>query len=330
MAGFGISLCALNATARDRAVGSEKEHKAADDSNHYFPPTAWDYAKLVEPQLGVPPKVDLGKAVELPMYIDGEQVHGVYAHCDNSSRLGKGCVSGSVVQRYEGKTRDGEPLPDVVWVAFGRNAQGLGAGLLGSVQMIGYDTVTGATAFFESSDAIEPWAYLDEETQRLKGVMPWVDDPEEFNRAYRTPGTVQCVGCHQNDPFIHNSFMDAAKIPGTDEPVVPVVSTRDRDMEFDLPYYVIGGENWDMRTIHIGGNGCLGCHRIGMSTLLMFMRTGWDPHEWMPPNKPGSLVSDFEELMACWRNTPEKTPGCDWVTPPTETELGRVVGDYAL
>ena len=35
--------------------------------------------------------------------------------------------------------------------------------------------------------------------------------------------------------------------------------------------------------------------------------------------------------MACWRNTPEKTPGCDWVTPPTETELGRVVGDdYAF
>ena len=24
--------------------------------------------------------------------------------------------------------------------------------------------------------------------------------------------------CHQNDPFIHNSFIDAVKMPRTDEP----------------------------------------------------------------------------------------------------------------
>ena len=32
-----------------------------------FPKTAFDYAKLVEPHLGVPPKIDLGEAVEIPL-----------------------------------------------------------------------------------------------------------------------------------------------------------------------------------------------------------------------------------------------------------------------
>ncbi|MCY3883637.1 MAG: hypothetical protein OXG24_01850, partial [Gammaproteobacteria bacterium] len=74
------------------------------NAEHNFPSTAWDYAKMVEPILGVPPQVDLGEAVEMPLYVDGEQVHGVFEECDNPSRLGKGCISGSVVQSYEGQT----------------------------------------------------------------------------------------------------------------------------------------------------------------------------------------------------------------------------------
>ncbi|MCY3884643.1 MAG: hypothetical protein OXG24_06945, partial [Gammaproteobacteria bacterium] len=162
-------------------------------------------------------------------------------------------------------------------------------------------------------------------------VMPWIDDPEEFNRAFHTPGVVQCVSCHQNDPFIHNSFIDAATNPETGRPVVPVVRSRDMDFESELPYYVIGGENWDMRTIYIEGNECLGCHRIGMSTLNLFMRSDWNPHEEMPPGRPGKYKDDFEELMECWKNTPEKTEDCDWIVPPADSLPGRIVGDdYAF
>ncbi len=311
-------------------LASEKDDHlkiSAKKDGHNFPPTAWEYAQMVEPILGVPPKVDLGEAIEMPLYVDGVQVHGVFEECDNPSRLGKGCISGSVVQSYDGRSADGNPLPEVVWVAFGRNSTQHDKGITGSVQMIGYHKVIGATAFFESSDAIEPWAYLDEETHRLKGVMPWIDDPDEFNRAFRTPGMIQCVGCHQNDPFIHNSFIDAAKNPETGRPVVPVVRTRDMEFESDLPYYVIGGENWDMRTIFIERNGCVGCHRIGMATLNMFMRAGWNPHEEMPPGRPGKFSDDFEELMDCWTNTPEKTEDCHWIVPPADSEPGRIVGD---
>lgn len=325
MAVIALSLVTVAGSPRDKNVSPKDAHMTGD---HNFPPSAWDYAQFVEPILGVPPRVDLGEAIEMPIYVDGVQVHGAFEDCDNPSRLGrKMCVSGSVVQSYEGQTADGTPLPDVVWVAFGRNVGQLNIGLLGSVQMIGYHKVSGATAFFESSDRIEPWAYLDEATQRLKGVMPWIDDPEEFNRAFRTPRVVQCVSCHQNDPFIHNSFMDSARNPDTGRPVVPVIRTRDMDFETDLPYFVIGGEEWDMRTIYIERNECLGCHRIGMGTLNLFMGAGWNPHEEMPPGRPGEYQEDFEELIDCWKNTPEETEDCYWIVPPGDSKPGRIVGD---
>ena len=86
---------------------------------HGFPANAFEYAKMVEPQLGVPPRIDLGEGVELPLYIDGVQHTGILKGCDNPSRLGKGCISGSVLQRHEGRTADGEALPEVVRVEKG-------------------------------------------------------------------------------------------------------------------------------------------------------------------------------------------------------------------
>ena len=235
------------------------------------------------------------------------------------------CISGSVLNRHEGRTVDGEPLPNVLWVSFARHAgvEFRDRFILGSVQFIGYDTETGATAFFESNDAVEPWVHYDPETDRMTGVMPWIDDPEEFSKAFVTPGKGQCVECHQNDPFIHNSFIDSAKLPGTDEPVVP----RLPDLSSDPPYYVIGGDDWDMRVMHIEGNGCYDCHRVGTITMKLFMSNGWHPNEHMPPGDPGSMEEDFKELVAAWRNKPHNTPGAEWVIPPARGEDRKVVGD---
>ena len=36
-----------------------------------FPETAFAYAQMCEPELGVPPKVNLDKSVEIPLYVDG-------------------------------------------------------------------------------------------------------------------------------------------------------------------------------------------------------------------------------------------------------------------
>ncbi len=47
--------------------------KGSGEKKHPLPETAFEYAKLVEPELGVPPKADLNKALEIPIYIDGER-----------------------------------------------------------------------------------------------------------------------------------------------------------------------------------------------------------------------------------------------------------------
>ncbi len=288
-----------------------------------FPKTATEYAKMAEPHLGVPPKIDLSESVEIPLFVNGVQQYGNLGRsCDNYSMLGKDTVSGSVLQRYEGRAADGTPLPDVVWVSFGRNSTRNPDKILGSVQMIGYHRKTGATAFFESCDRIEPWVTLDKDTLRMRGVMPWIDEPDAFNRAFvaPTPDRPQCVQCHQADPFITNSFINAAKIPGTKENVVPV-------LDEESPYFVIGTNEWDMRTIHIEGNKCFECHRIGMSTMNMFMENGWNPNQHMPPRDPGSLKEDLEQLLQAWRNGPSTVPGAKWVLPPAADKGLQVVGD---
>ena len=188
--------------------------------------------------------------------------------------------------------------------------------------MIGYNKQTGATAFFESCDQLEPWVKLDKDTLRMRGTLPGIDDRKGFNQAFRTPGHTQCVECHQADPFITNDFINAAKIPGTDETVVPILDS-------DSPYYVIGGKNWDMRTLHIEGNRCFECHRVGMSTMTMFMENGWAPNEHMPPHDPGSLKKDLQQLLDVWKAGPEKTKGAEWVVPPARGAAAKVVGaDY--
>ena len=296
---------------------------APDPHGWHFPKSAFEYAKMVEKELGIPPRINLGESVEIPLYVDGIQRYGNLGRsCDNYSMLGKDTVSGSVLQRHEGRAADGTPLPDVVWISFGRNSTRDLARVLGSVQMIGYNTKSGATAFFESCDQIHPWVTLDEGTLRMRGVMPWIDEPAEFDKAFRVPEAdrPQCVQCHQADPFITNPFINAAKIPGTDKSVVPV-------LDDDAPYFVIGGQHWDMRTLHIEGNKCFDCHRVGMSTVAMFMDNGWQPNKHMPPDDPGSLAEDFKQLMDAWQKGPAAVKGASWVVPPGAGKQRQFVGD---
>ena len=171
---------------------------------------------MIEPELGVPPVVDCGEGVEQPIYVNGDRSVGNPGlhQCDNPSLQIGDCMSGSSVQRYVGSNADGSPRHDVVWVSFCRHdgrGEVFGFEVGDSVQMIGYNKVTGATAFFESADNRE-WTYVDPETNRLMGRLPWIDDPEAFDRAYVRAET-QCVMCHQADPFVHNPFIDGAKRP---------------------------------------------------------------------------------------------------------------------
>ncbi|MEM9382247.1 MAG: hypothetical protein AAGB93_19990, partial [Planctomycetota bacterium] len=81
------------------------------------------------------------------------------------------------------------------------------------------------------------------------------------------------------------------------------------------------------RTLHIEDNACFDCHRIGMSTVEMFLLNGWRPERFMPPHRPGSLQGDWEELLTAWREGPEKVEGARWIVPPARGQEERVVGD---
>ena len=47
----------------------------------------------------------------------------------------------------------------------------------------------------------------------------------------------------------------------------------------------------------------------------------------MPPDDPGSMAEDYQELLAAWENGPENTPGAEWVIPPARGEPRQIVGD---
>ena len=74
--------------------------------------SAFEYAKMAEPELGVPPVVDCGANVEMPIYVDGEKSVGDPGlhQCDNPSLQIGDCMSGR--RRLDPSRRGlGELLP---------------------------------------------------------------------------------------------------------------------------------------------------------------------------------------------------------------------------
>ncbi len=178
--------------------------------------------------------------------------------------------------------------------------------------MIGYHAGTGATCFFESPDVVGEdghIAYLRfGKDGYLDGEFPGPDDPE-FDDAF-VPPVGACSDCHQADPFIHTPWIDQARLPeDPSQPALPQASGP------DSPYWVVGGASWDLRTVHIEGNGCVGCHRAPESRRILAYN-GVDLNAFMPPDSPGSLADDHTAINACYRAGPDNTPGCDWVDPP--------------
>ena len=113
---------------------------------------------------------------------------------------------------------------------------------------------------------------------------------------------------------------ERAKLAGTDESVVPFLDS-------DSPYYVVNGEDWDMRTLHVEGNGCLDCHRIGHRTVDRFDQLGYDINEMMPPDEPGSLSEDFRKLREAWNKGPYRLEAAEWRVPRAGDVDAHAVGD---
>ena len=75
--------------------------------------SALAYAKLIEPELGVPPLVDCGAGVEQPIYVDGEKIVGDPGlhQCDNPACRSAIACPGPVFNATSGQMPMARPGP---------------------------------------------------------------------------------------------------------------------------------------------------------------------------------------------------------------------------
>jgi hypothetical protein len=295
-----------------------QDHCVPRDEAPGMPVSASSYAELCSRLLGEVPTADCGEGVRIPVTVNDIEVFETPPDnaCDNTGFKGA-CDPGSTLRRQQGRTLNGDPRPEVVWITFCRAVNpAYASGGLGSVQMIGHDMDTGATCFFESPDAIgsqaqAQWVAMDADGI-LDGTLPGPGDPEFDDAWMPPPSDAPCAQCHHNDPFIHNPWIDGARLPDDPtQPVLPVLATP------DSPYWIVGGPYWDLRTPHIEGNQCTSCHRVGTGTIDIFNLLGQiDVNDLMPPSAPGTMPDEVEALQQCWESGPDDATGCEWVNPP--------------
>lgn len=288
---------------------------------------ALTYARECEAELGPVPGFDCADGVVVPITVDGLAVDEDQeaASCDAPSIAEGDCNVGTRVGRLGGTTSTGAPDDDVVWAYLCRKYDGI-------VQLIGHDTVTGATCFFESeggvADVVDSLSIQD---GLVVGPVPGPDDTG-YEAVWKAPEEVavqKCWSCHLADPFVHTPYVDGARLP--DDPSTPVIP---QVAAADAPYFLVGdafrgsreGDD-SLRTLHIEDNGCVSCHRFSDSRSFSFDGgPTWDPNEYMPPSAPGSLAPDFQALLDCADAGPANTPGCDWRTIPGEPSGGCALG----
>jgi len=272
--------------------------------------SALDYAEECEEALGPVPGFDCSDGVVVPITVDGVEVSEDQSgsNCDAPSIAEGDCNAGTRVGRIEGTTSSGEPNDEVVWAYLCRKYDGI-------VQLIGHNTESGATCFFETEwDVTELTESLSIEDGLVVGPVPSPSDAD-YETVWKAPGAVAmqaCWSCHLADPYVHTPYIDGARLPeDPSQPAIPQVGGTDN------LYYLVGdayeGTQDSLRTLHIDGNGCVGCHRFSDPRSFSFDGgPTYDANEHMPPTDPGSLADDFQALLDCADEGPQDTPGCEW------------------
>ena len=248
------------------------------------PGSALAQSQLIEAELGPIPTFNCEDGVLIPIYVNGIEVfvdQPKYG-CDNPDLDGD-CLPGSRIGRIQGTNQDGSIRPEVIWVFFCRRGDNF-------AQMIGYNEITGKTAFLELNDGYLPTnVYLQPNV-----YVPTPNDPT-YEAAWKAPAEIasqNCNSCHTSDPFIHSRWIVGARLPSnTNEAVLPEVATP------HSKYCVIGNEfsSWELKYIDLPENNCLACHRLSNINAWNFENnTDWNLY--MPPSNPGSMSIDYQAI----------------------------------
>jgi len=228
-----------------------------DDGRHDTLP---EFAKKCDFAIGeTVPDFDCDKGSEVPETNLTGAAYGSQT-CDRPNVLNGVCDPGS---RFQVLKNDG----NIMTVAHCRK-KGQGAGKYGDIAVIQYNKTNGATCFYQALGSL---SHDVKAPGKGSGAYPWLEPA--------STAAINCVGCHDNGPFIRSPYIAQLKDDASASAAGNVLpGSHDYGWNKTLPYTFIGADfqSWKTYVVTKDGTGsaCSGCHRMGLSKSGGSFNTG--------------------------------------------------------
>ena len=205
------------------------------------------YANQCNAEIGFPvPDFDCND----PAFTDVPVSHPNGSSCDFPNRLNGVCDPGSRFRIF--KSPPDQFGVSRQFVAVHCRKKGNPGNTFGDIAAIQHNIVSGATCFFQEGPA--------------GGLRPQVSAPKNAlgNQWNTMPGNAAtgCASCHNNGAIIRSPYFDQV-VSGPN--IMPGVNNNAFNNPHS-PYYLVGDTTMKAYNVHIDGNECVSCHRMGMST----------------------------------------------------------------
>lgn len=269
----------------------------------------------------------------VPVTVDGVQAITSPSSCDKPSLLESSCNIWTRAGRKQGTWEDGTPRPEVQFVFTCRSSDvdepTEEGGIYHDVAMIGHNSLTGATCYFQS--------FPDERIRYFPSPMTADAEPdlgttpaEDVWLLPQDTANIRCQRCHSADPWIHSPWVDQVKNP--QDPTDDLVPWTEGN---HTGYHVVGYafRHWELEYFDLPDNACTTCHRIGTGGCNRFLRYSagdatsmplsatTEGVPWMPPGFGGTGAAweatyrlAVEELVSCC-DDPDQ-PACNTTATP--------------
>lgn len=262
------------------------------------PDSPRDHAATCAEWLGPVPGFDCEvDGLAIPVTVDGVSVEYEVEACDRPNFLERSCVPGSRVGRIAGDR------PSVNFVFVCRSLSEDDGVRYDDVALIGHDTESGATCFFQSFP----------EDDQTTFVSPHDDPDAEVWTGPEAVADAACASCHLPDPFLHSPWIDQVR-----DPTDPTQFIVPSNPPFGR-YWIAGGpafDGWRLEHFDLPDNACAACHRIGRTARMLDAVEGdaplsawgqaWPQVRWMPPAFDGApeewetlYEADVRQIRRC-------------------------------
>ena len=234
-------------------------------------------------------------------------------NCDNGTLVPEGNVNGSLCDFPNVLNQECDPgsrfqvlkqTNDVEIVGHCRK-KGLGAGQYGDIAVIQYNQKNGATCFYQALGTLSANVTAPSEGNG-PGKFPWLNPKDT--------AAIRCVRCHDNGPFIRSEYLAQLRnetknrLPGTNS------GSGHWDQRFSwnqtIPYGFVGNDfqSWKVYSVSVMGTGsaCLGCHRLGLSSI---------GGSYLPGEGTAQHFGPFATAMTQPSKNPHSANSPIWMTP---------------